>query len=533
MARIVFVSPYDQYALGVRYLSSVLKKTGHRTRIIALKKVFDNRHPQSLRVDSGYEGDTACCSSREYELVRELIKDFQADFIGISLASQCFGVSAWLSSGFHRDFPGIPVIWGGADPTLHPEIGIEHCDFLAVGEAEDSLPELLQLIGSGRDPAHVAGFWVRRGETVFRNPVRPLIQDLDRIPFPDFDRTEKFLVQHDQVRPLNEAWYLIMTQRGCPYRCGYCAHGTLPELYPGQRYVRRRSVANVIEELRWIRGLYPELGYLAFYDDIFTLNKKWLREFAPRYRDEIALPFWCYTYPGHCDDESASLLKQMGIDHVQVGIQSGSDRTLREIYNRPDPAQVGATARILDNYGIRLRYDLIAGNPLETEEDHLATLEVLLDLPHPFRINPANPLCFYFNSPITRLAKERGVPLRQLKGVNGCHPAEETHYRFWRNLYDLTQYPVLDKDFIRLLAKDPSLKRHPEILESFNSALEQSFWSEPQGFESSREALVTRQAQIRSLAAERDELRNRLRAIEGKWLYRLYKGIRKWLPDRR
>ena len=530
MANFAFISPYDQYALGVRYLSSVLKKAGHRVRIVILKEVFDNRRPERLQTESGYAGETACCSDREYDLVRDLVRNFKADFVGISLASQCFGLSAWLSGRFRCDFPGVPLIWGGVDPTLHPEIGIEHCDFLAIGEAEDSLPELVKAIGSdGGDPTRVAGFWARRGETVQRNPVRPLIQDLDRLPFPDFDPAEKFLVQGDQARPLNEVCYLIMTQRGCPYRCSYCAHSALPDLYPGQRYVRRRSVGNVIEELRWIRGLYPGLGYLAFYDDIFTINKKWLREFAPRYRDEIGLPFWCYTYPGHCDDETAALLKDMGVDHVQVGIQSGAERTLREIYNRPDPAKVGVTARILDKHGIRLRYDLIAGNPLESEEDHLTTLEVLLDLPRPFRINPANPLCFYFNSPITRLAKEKGVRLRQLKGVNGYLPADETHYHFWRTVYDLTQYPVLGKDFIRSLARDEYLRDHPEILETFNAALVQCYWLEPQGFETSQDAAARLRDQVRSLAAERDGLRNRLTAIEGKWLYRLYRKISRFL----
>jgi radical SAM superfamily enzyme YgiQ (UPF0313 family) len=284
-------------------------------------------------------------------------------------------------------------------------------------------------------------------------------------------------------------------------------------------------VDNVIEELRWIRGLYPELGYLAFYDDIFTLNKKWLREFAPRYRDEIGLPFWCYTYPGHCDDEIAALLKEMGVDHVQVGIQSGAERTLREIYNRPDPDLVGVTARILDKHGIPLRYDLIAGNPLETEKDHLATLEVLLDLPEPFRLNPANPLCLYFNSPIARLAKEKGIPLRQLNGANGYLPAEETYYRFWRAIYDLTQYPILDKNFIRSLAKDSHLKGHPEILETFQSVLVQSYWSELQGFETSKECIAKLRDQIRHLTVERDGLSSRLSAIEGKWLYRLYKKV--------
>jgi len=533
MANFVFISPYDQWALGVRCLSSVLKGAGHRVRIIILKDAHHNRNPENLKVDSGYAGETASCSDREYAMVRDLIRDFGANFIGISLASASFGLSAWLTGNLRRDFPEVPVIWGGVDPTLHPELGIEHCDFLAVGEAEDSLLELVETIGAGKDPSRVEGFWVRRDGKIHRNPVRPLIQDLDRLPFPDFERGEKFLVQDNALRPLAELYHIIMTQRGCPFRCTFCGNTVLREVHRGQRYIRRRSVDNVIEELRWIRGLYPELDFLQFYDDVFTIDTKWLREFAPRYRDEIGLPFWCYAYPGQCDDEAAALLKEMGVACMQVGIQSGSERTLKEIYHRSDPTKIGATARILHKHAIPVRYDLIAGNPFETDEDHLATLETLLDLPHPFRLNPTNPLCLYFGLPITEMAKQKGIPLRQPKGVNGYLPDVETHFPFWRSLYDLTQYPILDKDFIRRLAKDDYLKSHPEILEEFHGALMESYWPQPRQFVSSKQFAKMAEDRLRDVTAERDQLRARLAAIEERRLYKLYKRLQGLLSGSR
>jgi len=526
MAKFAFISPYDQCALGVRYLSAVLKRAGHSVRIIILKDVINNRDPENLKVDSGYSGAITCCSDREYGLVCDLLREFDADFIGVSLASQCFGLGAWMSDKLKRDFPRIPLIWGGVDPTLHPELGIEHCDFLAVGEGEESLPELVATLREGRDPSRLDGFWVRNGGSVHRNPARPLIQDLDRIPFPDFEPGEKFLVQNNQVQPLTEPWYIMLTQRGCPYRCSYCINSALPSLYPKQKYLRRRSVANVMDELHWIRGLYPGLGYIAFFDDIFTLNKNWLREFGPRYRDEIGLPFWCYTYPGLCDDETATILKDMGVEHVHVGIQSGSERILKEVYHRPSIAKVKDTAQILERRGIRVRYDIIAGNPLEADEDHLATLEVLLDLPQPFRITPTNPLCMVFNSPITRMVKEKGIALTELKGVNGYISEEDTHFRFWRTIFDLTQYPILDKDFVRSLARDEHLKAHPDVVEAFQRALVQSYWQEPGGFVSRKEQAQQLQVQMAQLAAERDALRDRLAAIEGKRLYKLYQKIK-------
>ena len=532
MAKIALISPYDQYALGIRYLSSALKDAGHQTRIIILKTVHENRNPENLRIELGYSGANAACSDIEYGLLKDLLVEFEADFIGLTLASQCFGLGAWLTERFHRDFPGIPVLWGGSDPALHPELGIEHADFLATGEGEDCLLELIQLFCEGKDASHVQGFWARRGNEIIRNPGRPLIQDLDRLPFPDFDRDEKFLIQHNQCGSLDKLWYIIMTQRGCPYRCTYCINSVLPGLHEGEKYTRRRSVENTMAELRQIKAAYPEeLDFIQFFDDIFTVSKRWLKEFAPLYRDEIGFPFWCYTYPGQCDDTIAELLNVMGISYVQFGIQSGSQRTLEEVYKRSDPAGVTETATILNKHKIPIRFDLIAGNPLETDDDHLQTLEVLLSCPHPYRINPTNPLTFYFNSPITDMAKQKGIALKEMEGVNGYLAEDDNHFAFWRTIFDLAQYSVLDKDFIRSLAHDEYLMEHPEILERFQMALQDSTWVDPGAFMTKQDMIDVLRGEIEALQMDLQQLQDRLNRIEGKSLYKLYKRIRPLIPS--
>lgn len=526
MAKVVLISPSDQFTLGVRSLSAVLKRAGHQCRIVILNTIHHNRNPENLKVESGYSGANASCSDTEYALIRDLVQEFDPDFIGISLASQSFGLCAWLTERLHRDFKSIPILWGGVDPTLHPELGIEHADYLARGEAEESTLELIEQIASGKDANKVDGFWARQGETIHRNPMRPLIQDLDRLPFPDYDPEEKFLVEFDRVSPLEKLWYLIMTQRGCPYRCTFCVNSTLPGLSPGEKYVRRRSPARVIEELERILALYPgELDFIWFWDDIFTISKRWLREFAPLYREKVGIPFCCYTYPGQCDDETASLLNTMGVSYVHFGVESGSKRVLNEIYRRSDPAGVVETAETLTRHNIPYRVDLIAANPLETDEDQLQTLEVLLKCPHPFRVNPTNPLAFYFNSPITRMAKEKGVALKEVEGVNAYLAVDDNNFQFWKAIFDLAQYPDLDDDFVRSLANDDHLKNNPDIVINFQKALQNTHWVEPSAFASKQDMLDT-------LNYENWTLKKRLASIEEKPLYQVYKRVNSLLPGR-
>ena len=529
MANIAFISPYDQFALGVRYLSSALKPHGHNSRIIALNRTHTNRDPKALEKDA-YQAETAAISKREYGLLRDSIKDFEADFIGVTLASQSYGLCVWMTEQFRKDFPGVPILWGGSDPTLHPELGIEHCDFLAHSESEDSLPELMQLVGEGKDATQVEGFWVRNGETIHRNPRKPLIQDLDRLPFPDYDLEEKFLIENDKIAQMDDPYYVIMTQRGCPYRCTFCINSTLPGLSPGQKYVRRRSVQNVMEELLWIKKKYPTLHFIEFYDDIFTVSKRWLKEFAPLYRDEIGLPFWCFTYPGQCDDSIAAMLKDMGVGYVHFGVQSGSERTLKEVYRRSDPEGVVETTKTLNRHGIPAKFDLIGANPMETDEDHLETLEVLLEVPHPFRTNPMNPLAFYFNSPITKMAQERGIALKPVVGANAYRAVDDNNFEFWKALFDLTQYPHVDDDFLRRAAHNEYFRQNPEVLVRFQKALQDCYWETPADFSSKQYRIDMLKNDLRALQAENERLKARIGGIEGKRLYKAYKKIRAFLP---
>jgi len=280
----------------------------------------------------------------------------------------------------------------------------------------------------------------------------------------------------------------------------------------------------VIEELEWITRTYPgELNFIWFWDDIFTISKKWLKEFAPLYRDKIAIPFCCYTYPGQCDDTIAELLNLMGVSYVHFGVESGSKRILNEVYRRSDPSGVIETAEVLNRHNIPARFDLIAANPFETDEDHMETLEVLLQCPHPFRVNPTNPLTFYFNSPITRMAKERGFPLKEVEGVNGYLAENDNHFVFWKAIFDLAQYPHLDDDFLRSLARNDYLKEHPDIVVKFQEALQESHWADPTAF-------LSKQDIVDVLRSENQALRDRLNHIETKPLYQIYKKVNSLLP---
>ncbi len=96
---------------------------------------------------------------------------------------------------------------------------------------------------------------------------------------------------------------------------------------------RRRDIDVVLEELHWAKD-HLDIETVLFYDDVFTVNPGWLREFLPRYKDQIGLPFWCYTYPTTHNRDLLQLLKDSGCFVDTMGVQSGSERILRDYYNK-------------------------------------------------------------------------------------------------------------------------------------------------------------------------------------------------------
>jgi radical SAM superfamily enzyme YgiQ (UPF0313 family) len=217
--------------------------------------------------------------------------------------------------------------------------------------------------------------------------------------------------------------------------------------------VRRRSVDVVIEELRRAVETHG-VKAVVFYDDVFTTHPKWLREFAPRYKAEIGLPFWCYTYPRTTRKDEILMLKDAGLAAITIGIQSGSLSVLKE-YNRPIPAEMSIrAAQDLVDCGVDAFFDLITQSEFETEDTCRETFEFLLAFPRAMKT-----VGFY---PMTKFPTY---------GYTGKVAAQERRralddhdYEFWHRMYLLTRTD-LPHDRIRAIAASPEVRRNPSLVD--------------------------------------------------------------------
>lgn len=327
--------------LGASYIAAVLKEAGHTVT--------------AVNIDDGPD---------YVEKIKQLNPGMVAFSVATSQAPRFFEVNREIKR-VHDCFS----LFGGPHPTFFPKmIEEEGVDAICTGEGEYPTLELVTALEEGRDFTKIDTMAFKVGAQITKNPNRPFIskQALDDIPFPDRELIRNFAVWKQRTG-------YVMAGRGCPYDCTFCFNHASRDSQEG-RWTRQRSVENVLAELHWLKDNY-KIVYVAFQDDTFILNRRWLREFLPRYGKEIGLPFICNVRCDLTDEEEARLLAEAGCIRVATGIESGSDELRRTILAKNiSTEKILEACRLYYEHGIRVIGQNMFGVPGETVETALSTV---------------------------------------------------------------------------------------------------------------------------------------------------------------
>src|SRR5215813_14076714 len=384
MARVALIKVFSGLNLGLCQISGELQRAGHDTlmvffkdyKVVPLSEAHRYQTPEYSGTWIAARARPMMCnahtpfSAREYELLRATLDEFRPDLIGFSLCSVPLRECAEVTTELKRHYD-VPIIWGGSGPTLEPERCLQYADMICMGEGEGLMVDIANAIDTGGDYSRTPNLWVKKDGDIIRNPNRPLV-DLEQIAIPDFEESRTVHINDDRLRrniyaPNMGRQYHIMTQRGCPYSCSFCIESYYQEQYGKKDSVRRRSVDIVIQELVEAKQKHG-IQAVMFWDDVFTVHPKWLREFAPRYKEEVGLPFWIYTYPRSTRKDELLMLKEAGLSAISFGVQSGSQSVLAT-YNRPVPGEMSIrAARDIVACEIPATFDLITRSEFETED---------------------------------------------------------------------------------------------------------------------------------------------------------------------
>jgi len=305
------------------------------------------------------------------ESIDKKIREIEPDVIAYSTRTGFHQYYIDLNKKLKKKYKFISV-FGGPHATFFPDIiNQEGVDYVCRGEAEDAFLEFLDALEEKKDTYKIKNFWIKEGKKVYKNECRPLVQDLDAIRFPK----RSLLDSYEEIR--NAKAKSFITSRGCPFNCSYCFNESFKDLYKKDKnYVRKRTVKNVIDEIRKVKENY-NFELVIFEDDTFNINKRWLKEFSKEFK-KLGLKFICVGIRADLfDEETAMMLKDSNCVGAIIGLESGSEKIRKEILcKNVSDKQLINCARLLNKAGIPFITENILAIPASSLDDDLKTLEL-------------------------------------------------------------------------------------------------------------------------------------------------------------
>lgn len=376
--------------MGSRILLSVLNGKGFNVKSLQI----NIRYTESLDKD-------------DLENIWDYVKD--SDVVGLSFNT--FYAPAAERLALYLKSKGIRyIISGGNHATALPREVIKYSDIVIRYEAEITLPEVLKHLGDNDALSSIKGILFKDGTSIVSNDDPPdIVWKLDEVPFQSvdtelikyFDKERKlYTPRKGGLFPHMQDCYFILASRGCPFSCTYCSNSLYHSINPRFKKVRKRSIDSIITEMQYALNN----GYKSFYitdDNFFSFTMNELEEFKGKYLQKIRRPFSVVGInPNNFRQADAErklvLLLECGLTDVRIGVQSGSDSTLKIFKRNYKSKEVPGLLMPLDRNRktiwdppydkLHVSLDFICDGVWETREDKIATIKLALKVLNQYSI---------------------------------------------------------------------------------------------------------------------------------------------------
>ncbi len=377
--KVLFVYPnikqVVQYNHGIASLSASLKETGHETALFIINEDY-------------------------YLLLKNRISIYQPDMICFSIVSNYWEYSSYLAKKIKEDF-NVKIFAGGMHCSIFPQSYTldKAFDGICLGEGEEAISELVNRIEHKESYYNIKNFWFKCDNTIIKNEIRPPIENLDILPFPDRS------IFQNQVN--GEARFIF--SRGCPFNCSYCSNKAYRDLYAGKgKVIRYRSAKKAIDEIKNCI-LLINTKTITFDDDSFNKDMIWFAEFVKLYEANSSLPsFCCNTRPELITESSIKLFKKANCSQINIGIESGDQDMRKNVLNRNmSNEQIVSAFQLARQYRISTYSFNMIGFPGETIDNFKKTIR-LNQLVQPDKMQ----ISIFYPYPGTRLetiSREKGL----------------------------------------------------------------------------------------------------------------------------
>ena len=345
--------------VGILSLAAVLEAKGLQPEVVDLNRVY-----YSWLQDSNRREIDFCAFAAAYFAGRE------CDLFGFSTVCSSYPLTLRVAAEVKRAHPGAVVALGGPQASVVDVATLRAfppIDLVVRGEAEQSLPALVDALDGDSSLAAVPGITFRRKEDgeIVRTPDAPLVLDLDALPFPAFHL-------FPDVRSCRH--FPLELGRGCPFACTFCSTNDF-----FRRRFRLKSPAQMIADMRRVRQTYG-ISSFELVHDMFTVDRKRVVEFCEALLESKEGFTWGSSARTDCvDEELIALMARAGCRGIFFGIESGSPRMQKIIDKGLDLNDSAERVRSCDKFKINTAVSLMAGFPDETMNDLRATAAFFVD----------------------------------------------------------------------------------------------------------------------------------------------------------
>ena len=357
----------NKYAIpfGIGYISAVLKRAGHTVSIINLNHYAKNYH----------------------EKVTEELITFNPKIVATGGLSFSFLQLKHILTFVKKILPKARTIVGGMVITSQATVVFDKigADVGVIGEAEETILPLVEILAKDGNMASVNGIIFRNKKTgqLVTTPPRPLIMDLDTLPWPDYEGMGAdeliplikpgsdgglSLSHHDNPRVMP-----IITSRGCPFKCTFCCYELIESRY------RTRNLDHVMAEINYLIERF-KINNLSIKDDLFSPKKSRLIDFCERIKP-LNLHWTCSLRVTPVDADVLNLMRESGCKSIAYGIESLSPDILLSMKKKITLAQIEHTLKTTHDANLGIGANLIFFDPAETKQTINESLKWFTDNP--------------------------------------------------------------------------------------------------------------------------------------------------------
>jgi radical SAM superfamily enzyme YgiQ (UPF0313 family) len=352
-------SAQEHLPLGILSLAAVLQRQGIIPEIVDLNDVFYSwlKSEERFRGGVSFRDFSAACLDAK-----------GADIYGFSTICSSYPLTLLLCNVLKEQRANSVIVLGGPQASSVDVATLESCpsvDLIIRGEAEETLPTVMDAVRRGRGFERIKGVSYRRGRRVLRNPDAPVIEDLDSLPFPAFHL-------HPGIK--SRKHIPLEFGRGCPFACSFCSTSAF-----FRRRFRLKSPRSVVGQMLRAKETF-NLNSFDLVHDTLTVSREAVVEFCQEILNSGETLSWgCSGRTDRIDNDLIKLMTAAGCYGIFFGVETGSIRMQQVINKRLDLRQARRRIAFANRSALPTSVSFIVGYPEETKKDLAQTVDFVID----------------------------------------------------------------------------------------------------------------------------------------------------------